>query len=144
MADVATIDDIVDRAHGRAFQLQAIAVQQKDADDDGWVTETKKTKTKETEKKKMTTTAKKWLKCHSDEVWGSLGEWARCLCRDDMRKTGLLLLEFYRRLRPISSATTAPNFVGLFLSCSGRTIRSWRQQYSNNRGDFDEDGRGKY
>ena len=22
-----------------------------------------------------------------DEVWGSLGEWARSLCRDDMRKT---------------------------------------------------------
>ena len=39
MADIATIDDIVDRADGRAFQLQAIAVQQKDADDDGWVTD---------------------------------------------------------------------------------------------------------
>ena len=53
-----------------------------------------------------------------DEVLGSLKEWARSLCRDDMRKTGLLLLEFYRKLRSRSSATTAANVVGPILSCS--------------------------
>ena len=78
-----------------------------------------------------------------DKVWGSLGEWARSLCRD-MRKTSLLLSEFYQKLRPRSSATTASNVVGSIMSCSGRTIRRWRQQYSRNRGDFDEYGRGKY
>ena len=31
---------------------------------------------------------------NGDEVRGSLGEWERSLCRDDMRKAGVLLLEF--------------------------------------------------
>ena len=39
MVDVATIDDIVDRADGRDFQPQAIAVKPDDAGDDGWVTD---------------------------------------------------------------------------------------------------------
>ena len=38
-ADVATIDNIVDRVDCSAFEPQAIAVQPDDSDDDGWMTD---------------------------------------------------------------------------------------------------------
>ena len=152
------IDDIVDRSDGSAFEPEAIAVQPDDADDDGWVTDEEGDEKDEDERdederdggedgeEKDDDVDDKVAKVPftGDEVWGSLGEWARSLCRDDLRKTDLVFFQFYQRLRPCSSATTASNVAGSFLSCSGRTIRRWRQQYSTNRGDFDEYGRGKY
>ena len=116
-----------------------MAVSPDDAEDDGWVTDEEDEEEDEDDEDETDE-----IPFNDDQVWESLGEWAHSLFRDDMRKTAVLLLEFYRQLCPSSSFTNASNVVSNIIGYSGKSIRGWRNQYANNRGDFNDYGRGKY
>ena len=120
-----------------AIEPEFIAVQPDDAVDDGWETE-------EDEDEVDDDVVENHMPFNDHEVWENLGEWAGSLFRDDMKKIAVLLVKFYMKLRPRLSVTSASNAVSNFMQFSGKSIRKCRKQYMNNRGDFNEYGRGKY
>ena len=120
-----------------AIEPEFIAVQPDDADDNGW--ETEEDKDEEDDDK-----VENPMPFNNDKVWENLAEWARSLVRDDMKKIAVLLLKFYMKLPPRSSVTSASKAISKFMLFFGKSIRKWRNQYINNRGDFNHYGRRKY
>ena len=80
-ADVATIGGDVVCAGDMAIEPEFIAVQPDDADDDGWETE------EEDEDEEDGDEVENPKPFNDDEMWENLGEWARFLFRDDMKRS---------------------------------------------------------